>query len=814
MCDRADVSQSAKLKAFFIMLKDLAFDYYYSNMFIITITVITFDEVCFFMKNYFESVEYRRDILSKWNNLTLKSIMIKSENEEKFIEECLSLLIKNLRHLQHELNSELRSEKFIHNKLINACQNVFACQYVCFKLNDSLVDLINDLRSSIVIYQKVNSTNFIETFETFFINRRYHKNFSLRFDNFSSRINQNRRYLSKKKCFVCQKEECWSTKHSKDERETTKQKFKNRFFIRIDHYISEYERTNLSSSYSEDDSDTDLEEMKALIVNLSSLSLFSNSNLSNVETFMISFDLVQNAEMMITNLANRSLSHFMTNNLHISMNDQTSDDLQTDLKKLTSSDLMQADLNVLTLVHICMKNTIMKNIDLFTYIIIDRYTSEMFYDIMIDSDVFTRSTVDYEQFLAYQKNNKNDLIDTIKAKTINVQFGIESILSLESITIDISIRLVEFHVIKTDTSFLLSLADMNRLKVYFNNVENLLVNTIKVLSIIRRFDHDFLLWKNSYFLHSYITQSFNSYLCYLTNVELRQLHKRFDHSSTMKLHDLLERFGHDVEKAALKKFTRFCIFCQKYAKSSERFKFILKDDANCNFNYSIIVDVMYIDNSLILHVVDDATRFQIAKWLQNISAKHIWKMLRLCWIDVYLDLFDHILTDADKNFASKEFRQFVISMAIIIKAISMKTHWSINVVKRYHAELRRAYQVIFQNLESAISKEIMLQMIVKAINDTVGPDDLVPTLLIFGAYPRMHAMDPPAPSITQRAMAIEKARVEKSEKWSHRKTNTSFNVQGESTSSSSRSLRQALTFSLMLRSSIQRKTMLNDWIND
>jgi hypothetical protein len=78
----------------------------------------------------------------------------------------------------------------------------------------------------------------------------------------------------------------------------------------------------------------------------------------------------------------------------------------------------------------------------------------------------------------------------------------------------------------------------------------------------------------------------------------------------------------------------------------------------------------------------------------------------------------------------------------------------------------------------------------------------------------MHAMDPPAPSITQRAMAIEKARVEKSEKWSHRKTNTSFNVQGESTSSSSRSLRQALTFSLMLRSSIQRKTMLNDWIND
>jgi hypothetical protein len=63
MCDRADVSQSAKLKAFLIMLKDLALDYYYSNMFIITIAVITFDEVCFSMRNYFESAEYKQSIL-------------------------------------------------------------------------------------------------------------------------------------------------------------------------------------------------------------------------------------------------------------------------------------------------------------------------------------------------------------------------------------------------------------------------------------------------------------------------------------------------------------------------------------------------------------------------------------------------------------------------------------------------------------------------------------------------------------------------------------------------------------------------------
>jgi CRISPR/Cas system CMR-associated protein Cmr1 (group 7 of RAMP superfamily) len=86
------------------------------------------------MKNYFENVEYRRNILFKWNNLTLKSMM--TSNEDKSVKECLQLLIKQLRHLQHDLNSKLRSKKFIHNKFINACQNVSACQYACFKLSN------------------------------------------------------------------------------------------------------------------------------------------------------------------------------------------------------------------------------------------------------------------------------------------------------------------------------------------------------------------------------------------------------------------------------------------------------------------------------------------------------------------------------------------------------------------------------------------------------------------------------------------------------------------------------------------------------
>jgi hypothetical protein len=79
-------------------------------------------------------------------------------------------------------------------------------------------------------------------------------------------------------------------------------------------------------------------------------------------------------------------------------------------------------------------------------------------------------------------------------------------------------------------------------------------------------------------------------------------------------------------------------------------------------------------------------------------------------------------------------------------------------MKRYHAELRRTYQMIFENLD--VNKKIALQMIVKAINDTIDSENSVFTLLIFEAYLRMHVMNFSTSSITQRVMTIEKAMIE------------------------------------------------------
>ena len=51
-------------------------------------------------------------------------------------------------------------------------------------------------------------------------------------------------------------------------------------------------------------------------------------------------------------------------------------------------------------------------------------------------------------------------------------------------------------------------------------------------------------------------------------------------------------------------------------------------------------------------------------------------------------------------------------------------------------------------------------MAFKALNNTTGPDSLVPTLLVFGAYPRMAKLDILLLTVTQRANAVKKTIVE------------------------------------------------------
>jgi hypothetical protein len=95
-------------------------------------------------------------------------------------------------------------------------------------------------------------------------------------------------------------------------------------------------------------------------------------------------------------------------------------------------------------------------------------------------------------------------------------------------------------------------------------------------------------------------------------------------------------------------------------------------------------------------------------------------------------------------------------MSIRINIVSVETHHSIEMIKRYHELLRRVYAIIVAKLLEIDSNSI-LQMTFKALNDSIDSNDLISTLLVFDAYSRMIEINVSSSTIIQRFIAMRKA---------------------------------------------------------
>ena len=71
---------------------------------------------------------------------------------------------------------------------------------------------------------------------------------------------------------------------------------------------------------------------------------------------------------------------------------------------------------------------------------------------------------------------------------------------------------------------------------------------------------------------------------------------------------------------------------------------------------------------------------------------------------------------------------------IKVKEVPIKVYNSIKKVKWYYMPLHYIYKIISLKLKGA-SKELTLQMAVKAVNNFISLNGLIPILLIFSTYP-------------------------------------------------------------------------------
>lgn len=67
---------------------------------------------------------------------------------------------------------------------------------------------------------------------------------------------------------------------------------------------------------------------------------------------------------------------------------------------------------------------------------------------------------------------------------------------------------------------------------------------------------------------------------------------------------------------------------------------------------------------------------------------------------------------------------------MVIQASGVESHHAMGVVERYHTPLRRVFNAVRID-DPGLSDELSLPLVLKAVNVTMGPDGLVPSLLLY-----------------------------------------------------------------------------------
>jgi hypothetical protein len=175
------------------------------------------------------------------------------------------------------------------------------------------------------------------------------------------------------------------------------------------------------------------------------------------------------------------------------------------------------------------------------------------------------------------------------------------------------------------------------------------------------------------------------------------------------------------------------------------------------FGDELSIDLMFIDGQAVLHVVDTATRFSAVTFLDSYngsfgqSVEGVWLALIQTWFTLYTGYPTRLRIDAGSILASPRWKELSNMAGITLRMSGVEAHNSLGVGKRMHGPLRRIYNKIRMDYPH-IPAGTLLKLGVKAMNDTISENGLVPSLLVFGVIPRYPALNTELP--------IQKVRME------------------------------------------------------
>ncbi|KAI0996311.1 hypothetical protein K3495_g11869 [Podosphaera aphanis] len=686
---------------------------------------LSFDERCNLIKSHYETVHCvnRRETI--WNTLNLIEEMRKIPDKLQ----AFNNLEKELRRVQRGLESHA-GDAALRTRIINACSGVADLHFVLFSPAKTAEGVCADIRArfmqlslsgtSISQYHQLDHIEHNSFDGSYLAGRQYQ---SVRGSS-TGRGNQNFRGRRKigsgpsmvkstwnKRCIVCKKTNCWSSEHTPEEQRAASEKIKKTYPSKDENAVQQF-----ILQFEGESPDAELHYF--LAVNELTDEPESEDGYCYQE---------ESQKFLISEIGGENVAGYLQD--------------QTTLHKFTAPKTKYAAPKQEEKILVTVASLdfdfpgVNKSFDLETatpevfhlfrkvfFIGNDyneRYDERVFHGVLVDTGAAGHSTVGVGQAKALKHLQKELKVDRTKAGEVKIS-GI-------GVTPDVQ--------------------------------KNVMIKNQKpVAALIRKYGH---LWMTlGHFQSLFIYESNNEPICDLTEQKIRTCHRRWGHPSASRMWKIFRRAGHDIDIKIIDRISKFCNDCQLNAHRPLRFKFTLTNK-DVPFNHTVYVDVMYLEDGPAVHLIDAGTNLGSADFLtgpKKEGAISTCNSIERCWNNVYIGPPENLIHDAGKNFASAEFRATASGWKTRVVEVPIEAHNSIGKVEQAHKDLRRAYTIFKQQFSGQnVDRHSILKMAVKALNDSAGPDGLVPSLCAFGAYPRITWNDAPAPVSKQRPDAMQKA---------------------------------------------------------
>ena len=167
--------------------------------------------------------------------------------------------------------------------------------------------------------------------------------------------------------------------------------------------------------------------------------------------------------------------------------------------------------------------------------------------------------------------------------------------------------------------------------------------------------------------------------------------------------------------------------------------------------------MMWLSGKSVLHIVDIDTSFSSAAIVKGQTVEDVWRSFVMDWCSLYPGYPETLRVDQGSCFTSIRWERLAEMVGINNQKSGVESHNSIGNGERYHSPLRRIFNKINHD-QPSLDFEYALRLSVKSMNDTMGPNGLVPSFLVFGTLPRFPFLNTNLPNQREILKALQVGR--------------------------------------------------------